>query len=455
MKIRFWVLPLFLNFSPGQVTMSRISLQFSTNPKSIVSSEKNLRSTILSFFMLVSLPFITAQSQPDADAPKIFIDCHTRCHQEFIRQEVTYVNHMRDRQTADVFIQVTGQRTEAGSRKYFLEFQGQQRFEGITDTIEYFTEPNSSESDQRNLMKQYIEKGLLTYLVQTSVRDQISFSVTQPATSEEAQTENTVDPWNLWTFNLRANGNVSGQESVRSTYLSGRFNAGKVTEDFKWTSRAYFNYSSDFYQIDEEESVTNVVTNSGFSSTYVKSVSDHVSVGAFGRISESTFSNYDLSLSFQPAIEFNAYPYMEANKRQFTVLYRIGPIFNDYVDTTIFNLTNELIWSHRIELNFQKIESWGNLDIEISYGNYLHDWQLAYASIDPQIELNLFKGFFLDIGGSFEMTRNQINLPKEDASRDDVLLQIRQLKSNYNYGFYIGFSYRFGSNYANIVNVRF
>lgn len=405
--------------------------------------------------MFASLPFISAQTQPDADAPKIFIDCHTWCHHDFIRQEITYVNHMRDRQTADVFIQVTGQRTEAGSRKYFLEFQGQQRFEGITDTIEYFTEPNSSESDQRNLIKQNIEKGLLPYLVRTSVRDQISFSITQPETSEEIQAEDTDDPWNLWTMNLRANGHVSGQESVRGTYLSGRFNAGKVTENFKWTSRLYFNYSSNFYMIDEEESVTNVVTSSGFSSTYVKSVSDHVSIGAFGRISESTFSNYDLSLSFQPAIELNAYPYMEANKRQFTALYRIGPIYNNYVDTTIFNLTDELIWSHRLEFNFQKIENWGNLDIEISYGNYLHDWQLMYASINPEIELNLFKGFYFDIGGRFEWTRNQINIPIEDASRDDVLLQIRQLKSNYNYGVYAGFSYRFGSNFANIVNVRF
>ncbi len=52
------------------------------------------------------------------------------------------------------------------------------------------------------------------------------------------------------------------------------------------------------------------------------------------------------------------------------------------------------------------------------------------------------------------MIRDQLSLPKKEATEEDVLLSIKQLATQYDYRFSIGFRYRFGSELSNIVNPR-
>ena len=65
------------------------------------------------------------------------------------------------------------------------------------------------------------------------------------------------------------------------------------------------------------------------------------------------------------------------------------------------------------------------------------------------------KGLSLNVGGGASWIRDQIYLPKGEASRDDVLVRQRQLATSYDYYLYFGVSYTFGSIYNNIVNPRF
>lgn len=50
---------------------------------------------------------------------------------------------------------------------------------------------------------------------------------------------------------------------------------------------------------------------------------------------------------------------------------------------------------------------------------------------------------------------DQLNLPKGDASLDEILLRRRELATDYDYHISIGLSYTFGSVYSNVVNPRF
>ena len=50
---------------------------------------------------------------------------------------------------------------------------------------------------------------------------------------------------------------------------------------------------------------------------------------------------------------------------------------------------------------------------------------------------------------------DQIALPKQGASAEEILLRIRQLETNYSYSVGMGFSYSFGSIFTSIVNPRF
>lgn len=400
-----------------------------------------------------SVNLSTAQSTAKSDAPKIFIDCQARCHYSYLKQELTYVNHMLDRQTADVFIQITSQDTGSGGDQYQIELTGKERFKNESDTLIFNLEPNISDNEFREAILKNIEKGLLPFLLKTSVSKDISFEINKDVSAND--NNEIKDPWNSWVFNISANGNINGQETFQNTYISSRLSASKVTDDVKIEPRIYFNYDRSKFSFEGEEDEIFVITNSGASLKTVKSITNHWSTGFFSSVDESSFSNYDLSFSFQPALEYNYYPYHESNKKQLTALYRIGPQYNNYVDSTIFELNQEWLYRHSLELNLRKIENWGSLDIDFSYGNYLHDWQLLFASIQPWIELNVVKGLSFNLGGSFSWIRNQVNLPKGDASRDDVLLQQIQLKSNYSYYGWMGVSYRFGSTYNNVVNTRF
>ena len=57
--------------------------------------------------------------------------------------------------------------------------------------------------------------------------------------------------------------------------------------------------------------------------------------------------------------------------------------------------------------------------------------------------------------GNISKTHDQLALPKGEATDADVLRQVRELESDYNYFASIRLSYTFGSIYNNVVNPRF
>ncbi|MDX1408912.1 MAG: hypothetical protein R3330_12280, partial [Saprospiraceae bacterium] len=144
-----------------------------------------------------------------------------------------------------------------------------------------------------------------------------------------------------------------------------------------------------------------------------------------------------------------------STKRQFTFLYRIGPRYNDYVDTTIFNVTSEWTFRQNLSIGYERLEPWGQIELYLNYGNYLHDFKLLSLSFRPRIEWNIAKGLNLDLGANFSLIRDQLNIVKSDVTDEERLLRIKQLKTNYRRNAYFGLSYRFGSTNNNVVNTRF
>ena len=71
------------------------------------------------------------------------------------------------------------------------------------------------------------------------------------------------------------------------------------------------------------------------------------------------------------------------------------------------------------------------------------------------VNWNIFKGFKFAVGGSYNITHNLIQLSKQGATRDEVLLQQKQLNSQYCYFFGVGITYQFGSKFNNYINPAF
>ena len=135
--------------------------------------------------------------------------------------------------------------------------------------------------------------------------------------------------------------------------------------------------------------------------------------------------------------------------------YRNGVRYNDYTVRSVYAKDSELLWEHSILLGGNIKQEWGNLNGEVSFDQYLHDTTLNALNFNLGANIRVFKGFNFNVGGSYSITRNQINLSSNGASLEDLLLRQKQLESGYNYFFHVGISYSFGSIYNTIVNPRF
>jgi len=91
-----------------------------------------------------------AQSLPTSPQRlTVFLDCHSNCDFDLIREEVSYVDWMRERTAADVHLLITSQ--GAGGSEHTLAFIGQRSMTGQGDTPAVLTRFGRVNSTQRIL----------------------------------------------------------------------------------------------------------------------------------------------------------------------------------------------------------------------------------------------------------------------------------------------------------------
>lgn len=409
-----------------------------------------MKSSLIFIFSLLFACTLCAQNSKDR--PDIFIDCQMNCDWIYIKQEIQFVNYMQNRQEADIYILATRQRTGAGGREVQLAFIGNNEFSDTRDTIKYFTDPNATDAIEREQFVNELKKGLLQFLVQTSLIDNITYEVKDG--EEEADNTEVDDPWNFWVFNIGGNGWLNGESAYSNIDLTGRFSATRITEQHKFRLSAFYNFEKSTFKLTSgNESF--IKRGYNIRVLYVKSLGPNLSIGFNTRTGSSTFGNTDLSTTVKPAIEYNFFPYSEASTRRFSFNYSIGPEYYNYTDTTIYNRLEETRMRHGIDMEFEQTQQWGNISLDMGVQQYLHNLKLYNTYINPNIEWQIFKGLSLDLGGYASFVNDRINIAKSDISDEDILLQIRQLDTSFTYFTYFGLNYRFGSSYNNIVNPRF
>jgi hypothetical protein len=97
---------------------------------------------------VVPMNILSQENQSLADsirakAVKIFLDCND-CDMNYTRQEIPYINYVRDVREAEVFILVTRQDAGGGGEQFTFTFQGQGKFKGINDTLTYTSSPDQT-----------------------------------------------------------------------------------------------------------------------------------------------------------------------------------------------------------------------------------------------------------------------------------------------------------------------
>jgi hypothetical protein len=205
---------------------------------------------------------------------------------------------------------------------------------------------------------------------------------------------------------------------------------------------------------DESTFLSITRTNEG-NALAVRSLNEHWSIGAVGSLSSSTFLNHRFRMRAGPAIEYSVFPYSESTRRLLTLYYTAGYHRFDYREITLFDKTEETLADQLLEASLNLRQPWGNAFASAQIAQYLTDLDKYRISGFGELEVRLFKGFSVEVFGELSRRRDQIYLPKGEASNEEILVRQRELATGYQYDISFGISYSFGSIYNNIVNPRF
>ncbi|WP_235298349.1 DUF481 domain-containing protein [Portibacter marinus] len=401
-------------------------------------------------YALAFLLFLTHNLFGQSESLKVFIDCD--CDRSYLRQELSYLNHVRDQDLSDVQIFVNAIRNGGGGANYDITFRGRNEYEGAPRELSFSTTNTMSNDEIRELLKKKIEQGILYYLLDTDLANRIEFIIPSDTVTIINKTVEE-DPWNNWIFEIGAQGN-GDKESNRSSFrYEVDFEVDRVTEEWRLRGDAGFDRAEIKYQNDGDEFLS-VRESYYLRGSVVKSINNHWSSGIFTGLNHNTYSNIGLATYIQPALEYNIFPYEEVIRREITFAYKIGYLNNQYIERTIFDKVTEDVFRHSLSVNIRFRQPWGDIFASLLARTFITDITKNRVALDSYLNIRIFKGLSLRLSADFSLIRDQINLPSGNASLEDILLQQKQIATDFQIRGFVGLSYTFGSAFNNILNTR-
>jgi hypothetical protein len=386
---------------------------------------------------------------------RVFLDCSSGfCHEEYLREEVELAEYVRDRTDADVHVLITRAQTGAGGNEYTLAFIGLNAFQSTTRTLRVVTEAGESEERVRGQLASALTVGLLTYLTPDSVPSGLRVDAAIDLSGAPTATASS-DPWGRWIFNINGRFNLDAEESTSENNWGLSAGADRITPEWKLSFGSGFNESRDTFDLDDGEELSVVRKDWELRALAVKSLGEHWSIGGTGHIRSSTFNNIKHDTRLAPAVEWNFFPYSMYTRRQFRVLYSAGAGRTSYYEETLFGRLDETLFGQDLSATYEQREPWGTLEGRVVASNYFPGFQKHRLEVDGEVDIRIARGLSLNLEASASRIRNQLSLPRRDASSEEVLLRLRQLQSGFEARFELGLEYRFGSRFAAIVNPRF
>jgi hypothetical protein len=411
-----------------------------------------LVAALVVMLVVTSTAAVSAQQLGTPSRLRLLIDCQqTECDHDYFQTSIAFVDYVRERQDADVHLLVTSRSSGAGGQEFTLAFRGQGRFAGVDDDVVSLSVVEESEDSIRATLTRLITLGLVRYLLRSDGAQQLQLTVRPPVTSIESRQ----DPWNSWTFRTYLNAAFTGERSTVFEALAGSFTASRTTDASKFNMGVQGTHRRTSFRLPGGE--TFVTTSGDYSSNalLVGSVGGHWSTGVKASVSSSTFLNQRMLVQAAPAIEYDWFPYSESTRRLLTFQYAIGVRAFDYAQETIFNKTTERVGSQSLRTSLTLRQPWGTVGMSVQAATFVPELRKNSATLVTDLDLRLARGLAFNIATSLSSVRDQVYLPKAEASTEEVLVRQRQLATSYRYYVTFGVSYTFGSIFSPVVNPRF
>jgi hypothetical protein len=384
---------------------------------------------------------------------RVFLDCN-QCDETYVRQNVEFVDYVRDRAVADVHVLVTTRGTGSGGTEWTVKVIGLAHYQQVDRTITFSTPQTATSDDQRREFTKFFKQAMAGYAADTAAARNIDVTYT-PATAAAGPAAVPRDRWNFWVFRTNVNGNVNGERSSTSKSFRGSFSANRVTEQWKISINNSANVSQSRFELSDDTTIRSRSDSWNSNALVVKSLGPKWSIGGRVSANHSSFSNTDLSVGGTAGLEYDIFPYAESARRSFTLRYQAGATSYRYRRVTLFDRLEETVPSHSVDASLGLRQPWGSINSYTSVAQHLNRRDRTRFVTYGNADIRLFKGFSFDIFAEYNKINDQIGLPKSGASTEEILLRLQQLSTSYSYFFSVGFSYSFGSIFNSVVNPRF
>jgi hypothetical protein len=414
-----------------------------------------LRATVLAVLALLSAPSgVRGQVAPTGTIPErltVFLDCRTSgCDRNFLITELPWVLWTQDRLDA----LITGLETGAGGTEITIALLGQRRFAGRGDTLVTSIPPNSTDDAERREVTRLLKLALVPYALRTGVASQLELGLSER--QEDAGPPRGIsDPWNFWVYRLSGSGGANAESRESEFEFDGSLSASRITERTKIVLDLDYEYQGASFTLSDSTKESFVLREYDFDQRFVRSITDHWSVGGGSSVGMTEFSNQQVYAAADVGAEYNLYPWREATRRQLVAIVTVGGRYYDYEERTIYGLTAEIRPSTSFIVAGETRQAWGSADASLEHSRFLHRTDSYSLRFDGSANIRITRGLSLRIGAFGQKVNDQLYLPRGDATDEEVLTRQRALATAYRYGANIGLSFTFGSIYNTIVNPRF
>jgi len=395
--------------------------------------------------------------QAATEAPlRVYLDCSDRdCDFDYLRQEITYLDYVRDRKDAEVHVLVRTRGTGSGGREYEVEYIGLSRFTGQTRTSTFSTSGTDTSDERRKEFARVFTLGLVPYLLDTPAAGHLGLQFSAPP-QVSCCTEPAGDPWNYWIFRIGAGTQVDGERSETSREFEGDLSANRTTDAWKVSFSAEGQYNENDFVLSDGRKLTSTSNDHTVRGLVIKSLDrDHWGAAFRAQTGANTRTNQDRSTRIAAGVEYSIFPYDESSERSLILQYTLGANRFKYNERTIYDKLEETVADQAFLTRLALRQPWGSTQISFNASSYLHDLARNRYGVDGRIDIRLFRGFTLDVNGNASQVHDQLYLPAGEATDEEILLRRRQLQTSYRYRISVGFSYQFGSIFNNVVNPRF
>ena len=177
--------------------------------------------SFLSFFLLI----ISLGSLAQENKIKAYLDC--RCDENYIKQETSFLEYVRDQDLADVEIFIRDERNPTGSRSFEIKIDGNNEYGEISNTTEAVGYANDTSSSLREKLLNKLKLALVPFL------EKANYNLTIDVDSNIKDLTVYDEKWRNWVFELSGSYNNDKEESRQTNRYDVEFEIDKLTEDWR------------------------------------------------------------------------------------------------------------------------------------------------------------------------------------------------------------------------------